>query len=64
VTYTLPVDGEAWTHVWYDLTGLVSEPLTLTFQVSDTAAILLDEVSLGASPLGLYQSYLPSIRRN
>ena len=64
VTYTLPVDGEAWTHVWYDLTGLVSEPLTLTFRVSDTAPILLDEVSLGASPQGLYQSYMPCISRN
>lgn len=64
LTYTLPVDGEDWVHVWYDLDGLVSEPLTLTFHVSDTAAILLDEVSLGSSPVGIHFIYLPLLGRN
>jgi len=64
VTYTLAVDGEDWVHVWYDLDGLVSQPLTLTFHASDTVAILLDEVSLGSSPPGIYQIYLPQVGRN
>lgn len=63
VVYTVDVDSEAWVHVWYDLTGLVSEPLTLTFEVSDPAAILLDEVSLGSSPPGISQVYLPLLSR-
>ncbi|MFN2226171.1 MAG: GDSL-type esterase/lipase family protein, partial [Anaerolineae bacterium] len=63
VTYTLPVDGEEWVHVWYELDGQVSQPLTLTFRVSDTAAILLDEVSLGSSPTGIYRIYLPAVGR-
>lgn len=64
VTYTLAVDDEAWTHVWYDLTGLVSEPLTLTFRVSDTAAVLVDEVRLGSSLRGIYPTFLPLLRRD
>ena len=61
VVYTLPLDSEAWIHTWYDLTGLVSEPLTITFRVSDTAAVILDEISLGSSLQGLYPIYLPFV---
>jgi hypothetical protein len=64
VTYTLPVASEAWTHAWYDLTGLISEPFTLTFSVSDTAAILLDEISLGSAVPGGHQTYLPIVDKN
>lgn len=64
MTYTLEVDSEDWLHVWYDLNGLVSQALTLTFQVSDTAAILLDEVSLGSAPPGVRQVYLPLLNRD
>jgi hypothetical protein len=64
VAYTVAVDSQAWTHVWYDLEGLVSGPLTVTFRVSDTAAILLDEVSLGSARTGLYAVYLPFSVRN
>ncbi|MBN1136365.1 MAG: hypothetical protein JXM73_07255 [Anaerolineae bacterium] len=59
VMYTVPVDSEAWLHTWYDLTGLVSEPLTITFRVSDAAAVILDEISLGSSRQGHYPIYLP-----
>jgi lysophospholipase L1-like esterase len=64
ITQVVAIDNDIWTHVWYDLTGLVSEPLTLTFQVSDTAAILLDEISLGSALQGLYPAYLPLLSRD
>jgi hypothetical protein len=76
VTYSLVVDSEGWTHVWYDLAVLagqqmatlpnrraliLAEPLTLTFSVSDSPAVLVDEVRLGSSPPGTYSTYLPVI---
>jgi lysophospholipase L1-like esterase len=63
VVYNLPVSSDAWSHVWYDLTGLVSEPLTLTLTVSDSPAIIVDEVSLGSSLKGAYPLYVPLINR-
>jgi hypothetical protein len=68
LTYALAVDSEAWTHVWYnlsgltgDLTGLAGESslFTLTFSVSDSASLLLDEVSLGSALPGGHLIYLP-----
>jgi hypothetical protein len=64
VTYTLPVASKEWTHAWYDLTGLIDEPFTLTLSVSDTAAILLDEISLGSAVQGGHRTYLPIIDKN
>jgi lysophospholipase L1-like esterase len=63
IVFGLPVTSEAWTHVWVDLTGLVSEPLTLTLTVSDTPAVIVDEVSLGSSLHGAHAIYLPVIQR-
>jgi lysophospholipase L1-like esterase len=64
VTHDLTVNGEAWTHVWYDLSGQVGEPLTLTFSVSNHAPVLVDEVALGSSVNGGAWLYLPGISRN
>jgi lysophospholipase L1-like esterase len=73
LTYTLAVDSEAWTHVWYDLTGLAdhlsglagqASPFTLTFTVSDSSLLLLDEVSLGSALDGAHLSYLPLLFRH
>jgi hypothetical protein len=63
LTYTLPVEDSGWAHVWYDLTGLASEPLTLTFAVSDSPAVLLDEVRLGSAVANGHWYYLPFILR-
>jgi hypothetical protein len=63
LTYSLPVQDDAWTHIWYDLSGLVSDPLTLTFSVDDYPAVLLDEVSLGSAAHGGYLIYLPLVHR-
>lgn len=60
VTVTLPVAGNGtWGHTWLDLSDLGSSPLTVTFVVSDSAPILLDEVSLGSAAVGGYLAYLP-----
>jgi len=61
VTYNLPVESDAWTHVWYDLSGMVSKPLTLTLTVSDSLTILVDEVSLGSARQGGFFTYLPLV---
>lgn len=63
VSHTLLVATDEWVHVWYDLTGLVSEPLTLTFVVSDSPVVVLDEISLGSALKGGYVTYLPLIYR-
>jgi lysophospholipase L1-like esterase len=63
VTYTLPVETIEWTHVWYDLTGQASEALTLTFVVSGSAAVILDEVRLGSALQHGHWLYLPFISR-
>jgi hypothetical protein len=61
LTDTLAVKDERWAHVWYDLSGLVSEPLTLTLTVSHSPSILLDEVSMGSALVGRYPIYLPVV---
>jgi hypothetical protein len=64
VVYTLPVASKVWSHAWYDLTGLIGEPFTLTFSVSDTTALLLDEISLGSAVQAGHQTYLPVVDKN
>jgi lysophospholipase L1-like esterase len=59
VTYSLPVQSDAWSHVWYDLTGLVGGPMTVTFVVSGSPPVLVDEISLGSAVRGGYRVYLP-----
>lgn len=63
VVHTLLVESEEWTHVWYDLQGLVSEPLILTFSVSGDPSIILDEVSVGSAIKGSYRQYLPIVAK-
>jgi lysophospholipase L1-like esterase len=63
VTYTVVVDSDNWTHVWFDLSGMASDPLTINFVTSDGPAILLDEVSLGSDKLGGVWVNLPLISR-
>ena len=45
----------------FDLDGLVGEPLTLTLTVSDSAVVLVDEVSLGSLLRGGYLTYVPLV---
>jgi lysophospholipase L1-like esterase len=75
LTLVLSVESEAWTHVWYNLSGLTGDlsglsgnlsglsgdavPFTLTFTLSGSATVLLDEVSLGSALPGGHLIYLP-----
>ena len=63
VTYTVTVEDGEWSHVWYDLTGMTSAALTLTFIVSGSPTVLVDEVSLGSSLKAGYLIYLPLVYR-
>ena len=63
LTYTLPVESVDWTHVWHDMPGPVSEPLTLTLTVVDAPALVLDEVRLGTSLQSGFPLYLPILHR-
>ena len=63
VTHSLAVDSDAWSHVWYDLTGLASSPLTVTFAVSGSPPVLVDEISLGSAVRGGYRAHLPLVLR-
>jgi lysophospholipase L1-like esterase len=58
------VNGDAWTHWWYDLPGLASEPTTLTLTVSGDPPLLVDEMAVGSSVGGGAWLYLPAIWRN
>lgn len=64
-TYTIAVQDTTWSHGWYDMETVGSSPLaassawTLTFVVSDSSAILLDEIGLGSAAVGGYALYLP-----
>jgi hypothetical protein len=63
MTYTLVVEDANWVHAWYDLTGLVSDPLTVALVVDGGPALLVDEVSLGSALPGGYLVYLPVLYR-
>ena len=61
VSHSLTLESEEWTHYWYDLEGMVSDPLTLTFTVSNDLPIILDEVSVGSAIKGSYRQWMPVI---
>jgi hypothetical protein len=63
VSYTLDVSSTDWIHVWYDLTPLASEPLTLTLVVADSPAVIVDEVRLGSTVPGGYWPHMPAVYR-
>jgi hypothetical protein len=61
VSFALTVESDEWTHYWYDLEGMVSDPLTLTFTVSNDPPIILDEVSIGSAIQGSYRQWMPLV---
>lgn len=67
ITATLPLTTGAWLHEWLDLSTFSALTVTLQFGFQTQAAgqqILLDEVSVGDSAVGVYPVYLPLIRRS
>ena len=66
-----PLGGEGWQHFWCypgprdaPLTGTVTVEFRLAGEPEDSAVVLLDEVSLGATPGGPFKALLPLIARS
>ena len=64
ITYTLSLNGTTWTHAWWDLTGREG-PITIRIELaSATATVVVDEISLGSTQIGVYRAYLPIVQRH
>jgi lysophospholipase L1-like esterase len=65
ISHTQDIAAGGWTHVWFPVEAAVGQAVTLTFTLSDTPAIHLDEVSLGTAAKGGYWVHLPiTVRAN
>lgn len=68
ITYTLPLTPDGWIHWWRDVISWQGPTMTLQVQWAQgqgdlSAAMLLDEVSLGMPAQGAHLVYLPVIGR-
>jgi lysophospholipase L1-like esterase len=63
LAWTQGVTAGGWTHVWFPVDAAVGQAVTLTFTISDSPAVRLDEVSLGSAAKGGYWVYLPLTAR-
>jgi lysophospholipase L1-like esterase len=52
-----------WTHIWFPVDDAVGKAVILTFSISGSPAVRLDEVSLGSAARGGYWIYLPLTAR-
>jgi acyl-CoA thioesterase-1 len=64
ISHTQVVSTTDWTHVWLPVDAAVGQPVTLTFTVSNSAAVRLDEVSLGTARHGGGVTFLPIVQQN
>ncbi|MCS7060867.1 MAG: VCBS repeat-containing protein [Anaerolineae bacterium] len=62
-----PTVSTSWAHVWLNIGELAGQAVTLTFRANDNGnsglIIVVDEVTLGSSGVGVYLTYLPIARR-
>jgi len=63
VTLSLPLDVTDWSHAWLDVSSLLGSAQVTLQSDLDTAAVLVDEVTLGSSWPGAYRLFLPVTRR-
>jgi hypothetical protein len=63
LSWTVPVLPGGWTHVWYDVGDAVGRATTLTFTVTGSPAVLLDEVTVGSAASGGSRVFLPTVFR-
>jgi hypothetical protein len=68
LTLTLPLTTSGWTHQWFDVAAWTAPTATLRLELSTPdkerpVGVLVDEVTLGASPIGSYPAYLPIMPR-
>lgn len=61
ISYTQVVSAGGWIHVWLPVSAAVGEAVTLTFTISGSPAVRLDEVSLGSTLPGGSIIFLPTI---
>jgi hypothetical protein len=64
ISYTHVVSAGDWSHVWLPVDAAAGQAVTLTFTLSDTPAVRLDEVSLGSALSGGYFPNLPLVLRH
>ena len=66
ITHELSVTPTEWTHAWVDLAPFAGQALTISLGFQNTAVVQqidLDEISLGATQIGVYTVSLPVVRR-
>ncbi len=71
ISHTQTISAGGWSHIWLPVEAILvhrngigaSQVVTLTFTVSDSAALRLDEVSLGSALSGADLVYLPLVLR-
>jgi hypothetical protein len=50
-----------WRHIWFDASALVGQTIGLALAVSDSPAVIVDEISFGSAGTGTHVVYLPLI---
>jgi len=61
ISQTQTISAGGWSHLWLPVEAAVGQAVTLTFTVSDSAALRLDEVSLGSARPGASFVWLPVV---
>ncbi len=61
IRHTQVISAGGWTHVWLPVEAAAGQVVTLTFTLSNTPAVELDEVSLGSAHFGGGFIYLPIV---
>ena len=65
ITRQIPLTPSGWTHAWVDLSAFSGQTVTLRIGFLEASAreVYLDEVSIGATRVGVYPVRLPLIAR-
>ena len=65
ITRQIPLTASGWTHAWVDLSEFSGQTVTLRIGFLEASAreVYLDEVSIGATRVGVYPVRLPLIAR-
>jgi lysophospholipase L1-like esterase len=64
ISHTQVISTTDWNHAWLPVEAAVGQPVTLTFTVSNSTAVLLDEVSLGTARHGGSVTFFPIVQRD
>jgi hypothetical protein len=64
ISYTQVVSTTGWLRAWLPVEAAVGQAVTLTFTVSESTAVILDEVSLGTARHGGSVTFFPIVQRD